>query len=156
MTHETHTPVRIHLVTHLVTHQGTDEPHGAELPGAVVRPHRLRSGAEEVTVSSVTTRDDEDRFLVQLSGDVDLLLSEELALVVTQADRYCAQHPRARVHLDLRDVTAVDATAIRFLEQLRRGCSARGANCTTSPARPAVEQVLALARPVVDGELAAS
>lgn len=151
MTHET-APVRIHLVTHL----STGEPHGAELPGAVVRPHAWRPRSEEVTVSSVTTRTEGDRLVVQLAGDVDLVLADELALVASQAGRHCTRHPRARVHLDLREVTALDATALRFLERLRRDCSARGANCTTSPARPAIEQVLALARPVVDGEPAAS
>lgn len=111
---------------------------------------------DALTVSSVTTRTDGATFTVDLAGDVDLVLAYELALVVGQAARHCTQHPRSRVHLDLREVTAVDASAIRFLEQLRRDTAAHGGTCTTSSARPAVEQVLALARPVVDGDLAAS
>jgi anti-anti-sigma factor len=153
----THTPSQTPVGIHLVTHVGTGEPHGAELPGPVLAPRTASFEARAaLAVSSVTTRTDGDRFVVELAGDVDLVLVDRLALAVRQADRHCAQHPRARVHLDVREVTAVDASAIRFLERLRRDCAAHGARCTTSSARPAVEQVLALARPVVDGELAAS
>ncbi|WP_432564849.1 STAS domain-containing protein [Kineococcus sp. SYSU DK003] len=160
---QSHTPVRIHLVTHVPVGPGA-EPRGAELPGAVVQPRPPRALdriGDDVrpTVSSVTTRADGDRgdrFEVLLAGDVDLVLADELDLVLTQADRHCAQHHRARVHLDVQEVTAVDTSGLRFVERLRTLCAQRGATCTTSTARPAVSQVLALARPVVDGQLAAS
>ena len=153
----THTPLRIHLVTC----SDTGTLRGAELPGATRTWAPLETPAESraaVAVSGVSTRTDGDRFTVTLTGDVDLVLAEELALVVRRVEQHCAHlaTTRARVHLDVREVTAVDASALRFVERVRRLCAAWGAECTTSTARPAVEQVLALARPVVDGELAAS
>ncbi|WP_380156722.1 STAS domain-containing protein [Kineococcus sp. R86509] len=157
----THTPLRIHLVTR----SGTGTLRGAELPGATRTWAPLETPAETpaesrdaVAVSGVRTRTDGDRFTITLTGDVDLVLAEELARIARRVEQHCA-HPattRARVHLDVREVTAVDASALRFVERVRRLCAAWGAECTTSTARPAVEQVLALARPVVDGELAAS
>ena len=90
-------------------------------------------------VSSVTTRAHGSTLDVVLAGDVDLLLREELALVVEEAEPHARSHPRATVHVDVRDVAAVD----------------RGARCTLSQARPAVREVLALAQPVATGELAA-
>lgn len=146
----THAPLRFHLVTR----PGTAPLRGAELPGPTrARPPQTR---DAVAGSPVTTRAEGDRFTVTLAGDVDLDLADELALAALRAVRHCSEHPRARVHLDVREVTAVDATALRFVERLRRDCRTRGADCTTSSARPAVAQVLALARPVVDGEPAAS
>lgn len=149
----THTPLRIHLVTR----SDTGTLRGAELPGAT-RTWTPVETRDAVAVSGVSTRTDGDRFTVTLTGDVDLVLAEELALIARRAEQHCAHlaTTRARVHLDVREVTAVDASALRFVERVRRLCAAWGAGCTTSTARPAVEQVLALARPVVDGELAAS
>ncbi|WP_328295879.1 STAS domain-containing protein [Kineococcus sp. NBC_00420] len=153
----THTPLRIHLVTR----SGTGTLRGAELPGATRTWAPLETPAESrdaVAVSGVSTRTDGDRFTITLTGDVDLVLAEELARIAHRVEQHCAHltTTRARVHLDVREVTAVDASALRFVERVRRLCAAWGAECTTSTARPAVEQVLALARPVVDGELAAS
>ncbi|MFD0481098.1 STAS domain-containing protein [Kineococcus sp. GCM10028916] len=153
----THTPLRIHLVTR----SGTGPLRGAELPGATRTWTPVETSAESraaVAVSGVSTRTDGDRFTVTLTGDVDLVLAEELARIARRVEQHCAHlaTTRARVHLDVREVTAVDASALRFVERVRRLCAAWGAECTTSTARPAVEQVLALARPVVDGELAAS
>jgi anti-anti-sigma regulatory factor len=153
----THTPLRVHLVTRSAT--GT--LRGAELPGATRTWTPVETPAETrdaVAVSRVSARTDGDRFTVTLTGDVDLVLAEELDLIARRAEQHCAHlvTARARVHLDVREVTAVDASALRFVERVRRLCAAWGAECTTSTARPAVERVLALARPVVDGELAAS
>lgn len=148
--------VRLHLPTH-VTHVSLDpldDPHGAELP----TPQRVLRGHADVrpTASSVTTPSDGARFEVTLAGDVDLALAPELARAERQLEQHCAQVPRARVHLDVRAVSAVDGSALRFVERVRGTCVRQGTACTTSAARPVVDHVLSLARPVVDGELAAS
>ncbi|WP_432498457.1 STAS domain-containing protein [Kineococcus auxinigenes] len=139
------------------------EPRGAELPTAAVDPVGLpgrpadpvRDG-ERVVVSTVRTREEAGALQVVLTGDVDLALAGELALVREQVLEHCATRPGPRVHVDVRGVTAVDASAVRFLERLRRAAAAAGGSCTTSPARPVVQRVLDLARPVAQGELAAS
>lgn len=150
----TDTTVRIHLVTQFVTGVGPDGLHGAELPGGL--PRSDRTPEERLLVSSVTTRTTAERFQVVLAGDVDLLLGDDLALVLEEAEAHCRAHRGARVDVDVRDVTAVDSTAVRFLERLRRRVTAAGGSCTTSSSRPAVARVLELAMPVPTGELAAS
>ena len=148
----------------LLTHHGDRprSPRGAELPGAAVLPVPPRGDTagerahEVLLTSSVTTRASGEHLQVHLRGEVDLLLGDELALVVDEVLRHCRAHPRAEVHLDVREVTALDATAVRFVERVRRDCADLGGRCTTSAARPAVARVLELARPVADGRLAAS
>ena len=148
----------------LLTHHGDRprSPRGAELPGAAVLPLPPRGDAaggrahEALLTSSVTTRASGEHLRVRLRGDVDLLLGDELALVVDEVLRHCRAHPRADVHLDVREVTALDTTGVRFVERVRRDCADLGSRCTTSAARPAVARVLELARQVADGRLAAS
>jgi len=153
----TDTTVRLRLLTRFVPVAGPDGLHGAELPvpgradGPLTRP-----SAEGLPVSSVTTRTTTEVLEVVLSGDVDLLLGEELTLVLAEAEAHCRRHDRARVHVDVSAVGAVDSTAVRFLERLRRSTAEAGGACTLTGARPAVQQVLDLARTVPTGVLAGS
>ncbi|WP_432533552.1 STAS domain-containing protein [Kineococcus arenarius] len=156
-------PVRVRVVARTLP----AEPHGAELPvmttdtaepvGPVPgRPLDPAHDGERVVVSTVLTREESGALQVVLTGDVDLALAGELALVQEQVLEHCATRPGPRVHVDVRGVTAVDASAVRFLERLRRAAADAGGSCTTAPARPGVQRVLDLARPVAEGELAAS
>ncbi|WP_432484040.1 STAS domain-containing protein [Kineococcus esterisolvens] len=146
-------PVRIHVVARTLR----GEPRGAELPAPPVGgPLDPARDGGRVAVPTVVTREEAGALHVVLTGDVDLALAGELALVEEQVRGHCAARPRARVHVDVRAVTAVDATAVRFLERLRRAAAHAGGSCTTSPARPVVQRVLDLARPVAEGELATS
>ena len=130
-------------------------PRGAELPLPALATSAFPDD-EQLPASAVRTRRRGDVLDVVLSGDVDLLLTPRLDEVLVQAEAHCRGREHPRVHLDLRAVTAVDSTAIRFVEQLRR-CTARaGGSCSQSSARGAVQRVLALARTVPTGELAAS
>ncbi|WP_432511112.1 STAS domain-containing protein [Kineococcus sp. SYSU DK001] len=132
------------------------DPRGAELPTAL-RSARAAAGPHEAAgASSVTTRGAGDRLEVVLRGDVDLALALELAAVCDRVERHCARHPRARVHLDVREVRALDAAGLRFVEAVRAVCAGRGAGCTTSTARPVVARVLDLARAVPGASLASS
>jgi len=130
-------------------------PRGAELP-VVALSSALPPGDEELVPATVTTRRRGDVLDVVLSGDVDLLLTARLDEVLVEAEAHCRGREHPRVHLDLRAVTALDSSALRFVEQLRR-CTARaGGSCSQSTARGAVQRVLALARTVPTGQLAAS
>ncbi|GAA0289531.1 STAS domain-containing protein [Kineococcus aurantiacus] len=154
------TPVLTHLVTHLVTRvpatAGGAGPRGAELPAALT-PAPARAGADALpAVPPVAARTDGERLDVVLAGDVDLVPAGDLALVLGRVEGHVGGGSRARVHVDVRAVTALDAVGLRFVEAVRRTCAEHGAACTTSRARPAVERVLQLVRPVVDGQLAAS
>lgn len=139
----------------LVTRSVPTPPRGAELP--VTAPSCAPCGEDEPLVTStVTTRRRGDVLDVLLCGDVDLLLTARLDEVLVEAEAHCRGREHPRVHLDLRAVTALDSSALRFVEQLRR-CTARaGGSCSQSTARGAVQRVLALARTVPTGQLAAS
>lgn len=152
----TDTTVRIHLLTQFVDGAGPEGLHGAELPARGRSARSPRTPEERVLVSSVSTRATSEVLAVVLSGDVDLLLGAELGLVLEEARAHCRAHRRARVHVDVSDVAAVDATAVRFLAELRRRAEAAGGSVAVVGARPAVQRVLDLARSVPSGELAAS
>ncbi|NAZ81713.1 hypothetical protein GTR02_07760 [Kineococcus sp. R8] len=114
------------------------------------------AGDAQVPPSSVTTRRRGDVLEVVLRGDVDVLLTARLDEVLVEAETHCHGREHPRVRLDVRAVTGVDTTAVRFVEQLDR-CTARaGGSCVHSPARTAVQRVLALARAVPTDRLAAS
>ena len=137
----------------LVSRTVTTPPRGAELPSLTAG---VFDDDEQVPASAVRTRRRGAVLDVVLTGDVDLLLTPRLDEVLVQAEAHCRGREHPRVHLDLRGVTAVDSTAVRFVEQLRR-CTARaGGSCSQSSARGAVQRVLALARTLPTGELAAS
>ncbi|WP_432540405.1 STAS domain-containing protein [Kineococcus sp. SYSU DK002] len=148
------TPGVVPVVAYRLTTAPAD-PHGAELPTASPRP-LAADPPEAPEASSVTTRRDGDRFEVVLRGDVDLTLAPQLAAALERVDEHCARHPRARVHLDVREVRALDAGALRFVEAVRAACAGRGAGCTTSAARPVVTRVLDLARAVPGAPLTTS
>lgn len=129
------------------------ERHGAELPGTSCPwPEEVERHAAG---AGVTVRLGDDRLEVVLSGDVDLALADDLTSALATVRRTLAAGPR-RAHLDVRAVTALDSTALRFVEELRALCARAGVPCSTSTARPAVQRVLDLVRPLPDGQLTAS
>jgi len=139
----------------LVTRSVPTAPRGAELP-SIELSTALVAVDEPLVSSTVTTARRGAVLDVVLTGDVDLLLTARLDEVLVEAEAHCRGREHPRVHLDLRAVTALDSSALRFVEQLRR-CTARaGGSCSQSTARGAVQRVLALARTVPAGRLAAS
>lgn len=154
----TDTTVRIHLVTAFVPGGAPGGPRGAELP---TRPGVPPRGLDErLLTSSVTTRVHGEVLDVELSGDVDLLLRDELALVAAEAAAHCRAHDRARVVVDVAAVRSVDTTTVRFVDRLRRRTEDAHGTCTVTGARPAVRRALDLLLPPVPttptGELLAS
>ena len=136
----------------LLTRPVATPPRGAELPVPAL-VSSLFPGDEQPTTSTVTTRRRGEVLDVVLSGDVDLRLTARLDEVLVAAEEHCRRGGHPRVHLDLRAVTALDSSAIRFVEQLRR-CTARaGGSCSPSTAREAVQRALALPRTVPTGQL---
>lgn len=129
------------------------ERHGAELPGpSCPWPDETERPA---ATAGVTVRLQADRLEVALSGDVDLALAADLTATLATVRRALAGGSRG-AHLDVRAVTALDSTALRFVEELRTVCVQAGVPCSTSTARPAVQRVLDLVRPLVDGQLTVS
>ncbi|MEW1957567.1 hypothetical protein [Kineococcus sp. NPDC059986] len=135
---------------------GAGTLHGAELP---LLADAGAAAEHPPTPAHVTTRREGDRLDVVLAGDVDPALASDLGLAlafVRSTVRDGGPQRVRRVHLDVAAVTALDTTALRWVEDLRGACAQAAVACSTSPARPAVQRVLDLVRALPDGELAAS